>query len=66
MEKKLLTVKEYAALHGVAPRTVRQKCQMGTLEAIKTGRDWLIDKDTPYRDNRVKTGKYIKSKNTPG
>lgn len=55
----LITVKDYAELHGVSPRTVRQKAQAGTLKAHKIGENWLIDKDEPYIDNRIKSGKYI-------
>lgn len=53
-----ITVAEYAKKHGVTPRTIRQKAQMGTLNAIKIGRDWLIDEEEPYLDKRVKSGKY--------
>lgn len=54
----LVTLKEYADRVGKAPRTVRQKIQLGTLPAQKIGRDWLIEEDTPYEDSRVKTGRY--------
>jgi hypothetical protein len=31
----------------------------GTLPgAVKIGRDWLIPRDAPYQDGRVKTGQY--------
>lgn len=51
----LMSLAEYAKLHGVSPITVRQKAQRGTLEAQKIGRNWVIDRDTPYIDNRVKS-----------
>lgn len=55
----MLPISEYAARIGKAPRSVRQKCQLGTLPgAIKIGRDWLIPADAPYPDNRVKSGLY--------
>ena len=55
----LLPISEYAARIGKAHRSVRQKCQLGTLPgAIKIGRDWLIPSDAPYPDNRVKSGLY--------
>lgn len=54
----LITIAEYAARIGKAPRTVRQKIQLGHLPAQKIGRDWLIEEGTPYEDMRVKSGKY--------
>lgn len=54
----LVPIAEYAARNGKALITVRQKCQRGTLPAVKLGRDWFIPADTPYTDNRVKTGEY--------
>lgn len=62
----LIPIGEYAARIGKAPRSVRQKCQAGTLPgAVKIGRDWLIPADAPYPDNRVKSGKYIGLRNQP-
>ena len=55
----LITIAEYAARIGKAPRSVRQKCQLGKLPgAVKLGRDWLIPADAPYTDNRITSGKY--------
>ena len=31
--------------------------------ARKIGRDWLVDPNEPYSDNRVKSGKYINWRN---
>lgn len=50
----LITLKEYADMHGVADSTVRCKIRNGNLKATKKGRDWFIDKDEPYIDNRFK------------
>lgn len=59
MQNEMLTIVEYAARIGKAPRSVRQKCQIGTLPgAVKIGRDWLIPADAAYQDNRIKTGEY--------
>lgn len=59
MENNMIPIAEYAARIGKAPRSVRQKCQLGTLPgAIKIGRDWLIPADAPYPDNRVTHGLY--------
>ena len=58
-ETNLIPLQAYAEQVGKSPRSVRQKCQLGTLPgAIKMGRDWFIPINTPYTDNRVKTGKY--------
>lgn len=55
----LIPLSEYAARIGKAPRSVRQKCQLGTLPgAVKIGRDWLIPADAAYQDNRIKSGEY--------
>ena len=55
---KMISVGEYAANIGKAQRSVRQKCQHGTLPgAVKIGRDWLIPEDAQYTDKRVKLAK---------
>lgn len=57
----LISIVEYAQLHGRSPVSVRQMAQRGGFKtACKIGRDWLIDKDEPYPDRRIKSGKYIK------
>ena len=58
MNTNLISLAEYAKLHGVLPATVRQKVLRGNLPAQKIGHNWVIDKDTPYTDNRVKSGEY--------
>lgn len=61
----LITIAQYAARIGKAPRSVRQKCQLGTLPgAVKIGRDWLIPANAPYDDMRVTSGKYTKQTKT--
>lgn len=60
MPDNLLPIQEYASLVGKSPVTVRQKCQRGTIPgAVKIGRDWLIPADAPYKDSRIRSGKYI-------
>lgn len=54
----LITLAEYAQRKGKDPANLRQKIARGKLEAIKMGRDWLIEEDTPLEDGRVKSGKY--------
>ncbi|MDL2293952.1 hypothetical protein LJC60_04890 [Ruminococcaceae bacterium OttesenSCG-928-D13] len=52
-------MKEYAEKHGIDPATARQKAGRGGYQtARKIGRDWFIDDAEPFRDLRIKTGKY--------
>lgn len=61
--ENLISLKEYAELYGVTPDTVRQKVLRGGFKsAQKIGRNWVIDKNEPYEDNRTK-GVNIKVKN---
>ena len=56
----MIPIAEYAKLHGKAVYTVRQKCQRGGFQtARKIGRDWFIDRDEPYTDHRIHTGRYV-------
>lgn len=49
----LISIKDYAALHGRATISVQQKARRGGFKtAVKKGRDWFIDSDEPYIDNR--------------
>ena len=59
-----LTIKEISKLWGVSPRSVQEMCKSNKIEgAIKFGRDWAIPKDAKKPgDQRIKSGKYIKSK----
>lgn len=58
-DTNLIPLQAYAEQVGKSPRSVRQKCQLGTLPgAVKIGRDWLIPADAPYTDSRVKSGQY--------
>lgn len=55
----LISLTEYASLHGVTPDTVRQKILRGKLpQAVKIGRNWLIPRSAPYTDCRVRSGRY--------
>lgn len=59
MDSNLIPLKEYAERVGRDPATIRQRILRGTLPgAVKIGRDWLIPADTPYEDQRVRTGRY--------
>lgn len=50
-----ISLAEYADTHGVTPDTVRQKVLRGGFKtARKIGRNWVMDKNEPYTDNRQK------------
>ena len=60
----LISLQEYAQIHGRTPDTIRQRCQRGLFKsARKIGRNWVIDDSEPLIDNRVKSGKYRGWKN---
>lgn len=51
----LIPLTEYAKKHGKEVSSVRQKALRGGFKtAVKMGRDWVIDADEPYTDNRRK------------
>ena len=53
--ENLISLVEYAKLHGVTPDTARQRANRGVFKtARKIGRNWVIDKNEPYIDNRKK------------
>lgn len=55
----LILIKEYAERHGRNPATVRQKANRGGFKtAQKIGRDWFIDEEETYEDNRKTTGEF--------
>ena len=54
--EELISLADYARLHKVNPATARQKALRGGFEtARKIGRDWVIDKNEPYKDLRRKS-----------
>lgn len=54
-----ISLAEYAKMHGKAQITVNQMANRGGFKtAHKIGRNWVIDKNEPYPDRRVKSGKY--------
>lgn len=55
----MITLKQWAEQVGLNPDNARQKANRGTLPAVKIGRDWFIEEDTPNTDGRIKDGKYI-------
>jgi excisionase family DNA binding protein len=57
---RYLSVKDYAAMHGRSPVTIRDMIKRGRIPAEKVGRDYIIPEDLPYpEDARVVTGQYI-------
>ena len=59
----LVSLAEYAKLHGKNPATARQMALRGGFTtAKKIGRNWVIDDQEPYPDARIKSGKYCKKK----
>lgn len=54
----LIPLKQWAENVGINPASARQKAIRGKLPAVKMGRDWMIEEDTPNTDGRIKSGKY--------
>jgi hypothetical protein len=56
----LISIAEYAKLHGRSHATVRQRILRGAFKtARKIGRNWVIDSEEPYTDGRLKSGDYV-------
>ena len=60
-----MTTKQASELWGVSQRRVAILCEQGRLEGVKkAGSVWLIPPDTQKpKDDRIKSGKYIKKEN---
>ena len=59
--EELISIAEYAVIHGVMQDTIKKRCQRGTFKtARKIGKFWVIDKNEPYIDHRTKHGKNTK------
>lgn len=55
-----ISLAEYAKMHGKESSTVRKKVLRGGFKtARKIGRNWMIDKNEPYVDERITSGKYV-------
>ncbi len=62
-KEALVSLVEYANMHGRNAASVRQMALRGSFKtARKIGRNWIIDKKEPYPDHRIKSGEYIKDK----
>lgn len=56
----LLSVSQWAALHGKDPGNVRRLIAQGRIPAQRVGNQWAIPADVqPPEDKRVKSGKYV-------
>ena len=56
-----LTTDEYARLNNAKVETVRSRIKAGQLEAVKVGRQYLINGDTPWEESRYyNSGRYKK------
>lgn len=59
MELEYISLSEYAEIHGVTHDAIKKRCQRGVFTtAKKIGRNWVIDKNEPFIDNRIKSGQY--------
>ncbi len=57
----LISLAEYAKIHGKDTANLRRKCINGEFKtARKIGRNWVIDSEEEYVDRRVTSGKYKK------
>ena len=54
-DKELISLAEYARLNGIDPATARQRALRGSYQtARKIGRNWVIDRNEPHVDYRLK------------
>lgn len=60
VNEELISLAEYARLNGIDPATVRQRALRGSYQtARKIGRNWVIDKNEPHVDHRIKSGQFV-------
>ena len=58
-EENLISLVEYAKIQGINSATARRRAQNGKYKTAKQiGRNWVISKDEPHIDHRIKSGKY--------
>ena len=58
-----ITLPEYADAHGIVRSTVTRKIKAGNFPAVRFGHVWMIRRDEPWIDCRIKSGKYVGSRN---
>ncbi len=57
-KEELISLAEYASINKIDPATVRQRALRGSYRtARKIGRNWVIDKNEPHVDHRIKQEK---------
>jgi len=55
MDNELISLAEYAKMHSITNSTARQRAARGVFKtAKKIGRNWIIEKNEPYIDHRIK------------
>lgn len=61
-----ITIKEVSKKWNMSERRVQEMCKAGKISGVmKFGHEWAIPKDVEKpKDNRIKTGRYVKSKKT--
>lgn len=60
MAEDLISLIQFAELHGIAGATARQNAKNGKYKsARKIGRNWVIDRNEPIVDRRIKSGEYV-------
>ena len=63
MTEKLVSLAQYAELHGISKSAVKQKVASGGYKtARKIGATYVIDANEPHIDRRIKHGRCIKNK----
>ena len=56
----LILLSEYGERHKKSKTAVTKMACRGSFQtAKKVGRQWFIEEDEPYPDNRIKDGRYI-------
>jgi excisionase family DNA binding protein len=60
MLDNIIGVEEAAAILGLSPGTVKNKCAAGELPAKKIGKTWIIDKTQLEEEKKMKTVNYTK------
>lgn len=65
MEQKYISLKEAAEKWGIGDRRINTLCLQGRIQgAFKVGNTWAIPENAEKPvDKRIKSGKYIRSKN---
>jgi hypothetical protein len=49
LQEEVITSQDFAIQNNFSKSYIRSKCKNGTLEAVKIGNVWVIDKETIYK-----------------